>query len=106
MGVLLLCGFGASSAFSYFSARGILDRQLATTTLPLTAQALSGEVEQYLTPQALLSSSMARNTFLESWVAAGERDQSAMVGYLRNIQAEHGATTAFLCPIAPVAPTT
>ena len=75
-------------------------------TLPLTAQALSGEVEQYLTPPVLLSSSMARNTFLESWVAAGERDQSAMVGYLRNIQAEHGATTAFLCPIAPVAPTT
>jgi len=95
MGVLLLCGFGASSAFSYFSARGILDRQLANTTLPLTAQALSGEVEQFLTPQGLLSSSMARNTFLESWVAAGERDQSAIVGYLRNIQAEHGATTAF-----------
>ena len=75
-------------------------------TLPLTAQALPGEVEQYLTSQALLSSSMARNAFLEGWVAAGERDQSAMVGCLRNIQAEHGATTAFLCPIAPVAPTT
>ncbi|MEX0588300.1 MAG: sensor domain-containing diguanylate cyclase [Cyanobium sp.] len=95
MGVFLLCGFGASSAFSYFSARGILDRQLVTTTLPLTAQALSGEVERYLTRPVLLSSSMARNTFLERWIAAGERDQSQMVNYLRDIQAKYGATTAF-----------
>jgi len=100
MGVLLLCGFGASSAFSYFSARGILDRQLANTTLPLTAQALSGEVEQYLTPQGLLSSSMARNTFLESWVAAGERDQSAIS------RPNTAPPPPFLCPIAPVATTT
>jgi diguanylate cyclase (GGDEF)-like protein len=95
MGLLLVCGFGASSAFSYFSARRILDRQLTNTTLPLTAQVLSGDVERYLTRPVLLSSSMARNIFLERWVAAGERDPAEIVNYLRDIQAQYGATTAF-----------
>lgn len=95
MGVLLLCGFGASSALSYRSTRGILNRQLENTILPLTAQALSGDLERYLTRPMLLSSSMARNTFLKRWVAAGERDPAEMVTYLRDIQAQYGATTAF-----------
>lgn len=95
MGLLLVVGFGATSALSYFSARGTLHRQLATTTLPLTAQALSADVERYLTRPVLVSSAMARNTFLKSWVASGEQDQAQMVAYLRGVQTQYGATTAF-----------
>jgi diguanylate cyclase (GGDEF)-like protein len=95
MALLLLGGFGVTSALNYVTARSTLHRQLANTTLPLTAQALSADLERYLTRPVLVSSSMASNLFLERWVAAGELDQAAMVDHLRRLQAQYGATTAF-----------
>ena len=95
MGLLLLFGFGGTSALSYFSLRGTLNRQLANTTLPLTAKAISADLEQSLTRPVLLSSSMARNTFLRQWVDNGERDPAEMVEYLRDLLSQYRVTTAF-----------
>jgi diguanylate cyclase (GGDEF)-like protein len=95
MGLLLLLGFGGTSALSYFSARGTLNRQLANSTLPLTARAVSADLERSLTRPVLVSSSMARNTFLQRWLADGEQEQDEMVAYLRNLRSQFRATTAF-----------
>ena len=95
MGLLLLLGFGGTSALSYFSARGTLNRQLANSTLPLTAKAISADLERSLTRPVLVSSSMARNTFLLRWLADGEREQDEMVAYLRDLRSQFRATTAF-----------
>jgi diguanylate cyclase (GGDEF)-like protein len=95
MGLLLLLGFGGTSALSYFSARGTLNRQLANSTLPLTAKAISADLERSLTRPVLVSSSMARNTFLLRWLADGEREQHEMVAYLRDLRSQFRATTAF-----------
>ena len=78
MGLLLLLGFGGSSALSFFTLRGSLNRQLASSTLPLTAKAITSDLERSLTRPVLVSSSMARNTFLQKWVADGERDPAEM----------------------------
>ena len=95
MGLLLLLGFGGTSALSYFSLRGSLNRQLASSTLPLTAKAITSDLERSLTRPVLVSSSMARNTFLQKWVADGERDPAEMAEYLRDVLSQYGATTAF-----------
>jgi diguanylate cyclase (GGDEF)-like protein len=95
MGLLLLLGFGGTSALSYFSLRGTLNRQLANSTLPLTAKAISADLERSLTRPVLVSSSMARNTFLRQWVEEGERDEAEMVEYLRDLLSQYRVTTAF-----------
>ncbi len=95
MGVLLLLGFGGTSALSYVSLRGTLNRQLDNSTLPLTAKAISADLERSLTRPVLVSSSMARNTFLRQWVEEGERDEAEMVEYLRDLLSQYRATTAF-----------
>ena len=94
MGLLLLLGFGGSSALSFFTLRGSLNRQLASSTL-LTAKAITSDLERSLTRPVLVSSSMARNTFLQKWVADGERDPAEMAEYLRDVLSQYGATTAF-----------
>ncbi len=95
MGLLLLLGFGGTSALSYFSLRGTLNRQLASSTLPLTAKAISADLERSLTRPVLLSSAMARNTFLRQWVDDGERNPTEMVEYLRDLLSRYQVTTAF-----------
>jgi diguanylate cyclase (GGDEF)-like protein len=95
MGVLLLLGFGGTSALSYFSARGTLNSQLASSTLPLTAKAITADLERSLTRPVLVSSSMARNTFLHQWVNGGEREQAEILAYLEDLRSQFGATTAF-----------
>ena len=95
MGLLLLLGFGGSSALSFFTLRGSLNSQLASSTLPLTAKAITSDLERSLTRPVLVSSSMARNTFLQKWVADGERDPAEMAEYLRDVLSQYGATTAF-----------
>ena len=95
MGLLLLLGFGGTIALSYFSLRGTLNRQLANSTLPLTAKAISADLERSLTRPVLVSSSMARNTFLRQWVEEGERDEAEMVEYLRDLLSQYRVTTAF-----------
>jgi diguanylate cyclase (GGDEF)-like protein len=95
MGLLLLLGFGGNSALSYFSARGTLHNQLASSTLPLTAKAITADLERSLTRPVLVSSVMARNTFLHQWVNGGEREQATIVTYLEDLRSQFGATTAF-----------
>lgn len=95
MGLLLLLGFGGTGAISYFNARATLHRQLASTTLPLTAQALAADLERYLNRPLLVSSAMALNTYLAEWVGSGEHNQQEILSYLREVQRHFKATTAF-----------
>jgi hypothetical protein len=46
MGLMHMLGFGGTSALSSFSLRGTLNRQLASSTLPLTAKAISADQER------------------------------------------------------------
>ena len=85
MGLLLMLGFGGTSALSSFSLRGTLNRQLASSTLPLTAKAISADLERSLTRPVLRSSAMARNTFLRQWVVNGERNPTEMVESPRDL---------------------
>jgi diguanylate cyclase (GGDEF)-like protein len=95
MGLLLLLGFGGTTALIYFSARGTLNRQLTNSTLPLTAKAIKADLERTLTQPVLVSLSMARNTFLLRWLADGEREPAEMVAYLSDLRHQFRATTAF-----------
>ena len=95
LALLLVVGFSATSGVSYFSSRESLHRQIAETTLPLTSDNIYSDLERDLLRPLVIASSMAGNTFLLDWVAAGERSPDAMIAYLRGVQSQHNATTAF-----------
>ncbi|MFM7311734.1 MAG: diguanylate cyclase [Cyanobium sp.] len=96
LGLLLTFGFGSSAMISYLAARASIDRQIADTTLPLSAETIDAHLESHLFQKLAATRVMAANTFLERWLRSGERDPAEVIAYLRRIQNETDATTAFL----------
>lgn len=96
LGLLLALGFGSSALISYLAARASIDRQIAETTLPLSAETIDAELESQLFQKVAVARAMAANTFLEQWLESGEHDPARVIAYLKGVRAEIGATTAFL----------
>lgn len=96
LGLLLALGFGSSALISYLAARASIDTQIAETTLPLSAETIDAELEGQLFQKVAVARAMAANSFLEDWLASGERNPAQVIAYLRGVRAEIDATTAFL----------
>ena len=93
--VLLLFGFVANSLISYYVAHDSLARQIAETTLPLTSDNIYSEIQRDLLRPVFISSLMAQDTFLRDWTMAGEKDDTAIIRYLKEIQLQYGTVTCF-----------
>ena len=93
--VLLLSGFVTTCLISYYVAHDSLSEQLAETTLPLTSDNIYSEIQRDLLRPVFISSLMAQDTFLRDWTMAGEKDDSAIIRYLKEIQIQYGTVTCF-----------
>ena len=93
--VLLLFGFVTTSLVSYYVAHDSISRQIAETTLPLTSDNIYSEIQRDLLRPVFISSLMAQDTFVRDWVLGGEMDENAIIRYLKEIQTQYGAVTAF-----------
>ena len=93
--VLLALGFLATTFISYFVARDSLSRQITEEALPLTSDNIYSEIQRDLLTPVLISSLMARDTFVRDWVLDGERDPARIRSYLREIQHRYDTVTAF-----------
>lgn len=83
LAALLLGGFSAVSLLSYLRARSLLDRQITSSTLPLTSDAITSSLEHDLLQPVLASGLMADNTFLEDALIKGEAQPAQLSEYLR-----------------------
>ncbi|QXI29854.1 sensor domain-containing diguanylate cyclase [Pseudomonas vanderleydeniana] len=92
---LLGCGFLATSLLSYHASRASIRDGIINTELPLTSDTVYSEIQKDLVRPILISSMMARDTFLRDWVMAGERDPQQMTRYLNEVMTHYGAYTAF-----------
>ncbi|KPA88427.1 MULTISPECIES: sensor domain-containing diguanylate cyclase [Pseudomonas] len=92
---LLGCGFLATSLLSYYASRASIRDGIINTELPLTSDTVYSEIQKDLVRPILISSMMARDTFLRDWVMAGERDPQQMTRYLNEVMTHYGAYTAF-----------
>lgn len=93
---LLLCaGFLATSLVSYFVSRDAIRASITLTELPLTSDNVYSEIQKDLIRPVLISSMMARDTFLRDWVIAGENDVDQMTRYLKEVMSHYGAVTSF-----------
>jgi len=93
--VLLGCGFLATSLLSYYASRASIRDGIVNTELPLTSDTVYSEIQKDLVQPILISSMMARDTFMRDWVVAGERDPQQMTRYLNEVMTHYGAYTAF-----------
>lgn len=93
--VLLVGGFVSTSMVSYYTSRAALRSSIIDTALPLTSDNVYSEIQKDLVRPVLISSMMARDTFVLDWLAAGEQDPGQMTRYLQGILNNYGAVTAF-----------
>jgi len=93
--VLLGCGFLATSLASYYAALDSIRDNIVNTELPLTSDNVYSEIQKDLITPVLISSMMARDTFVRDWVMGGEQDVAQMTRYLREVQEHYGAVTSF-----------
>lgn len=92
---ILLVGFTASASLSYFWANQSADDKVLEDTLPLTGDNIYSEIQKDLLQSILVSSLMAQDTFVQSWVIQGEQNPEQIIRYLQSIQQRYQAVTAF-----------
>jgi diguanylate cyclase (GGDEF)-like protein len=92
---LLTGGFLATSLVSYYASRDSIRRNIVNTELPLTSDTVYSEIQKDLVRPVLISSMMARDTFVRDWVMSGEQNIESMTRYLREVQEHYGAFTSF-----------
>ncbi len=92
---LLLASFVSTSLISYFTARDSLEQEILSSALPLTSDNVYSEVQRDLLSLILISSTMANDTFLHSWVMKGEKTPVEMTSYLKEIKDKNKVLTSF-----------
>ena len=93
--LLLSVGFLATTLVSYHMSRNAIHESITETELPLTSDNVYSEIQKDLIRPILISSMMARDTFLRDWVLGGERDIEQMTRYLKEVMTHYGAVTSF-----------
>jgi len=92
---LLLFGFAATSLVSYYLARQSIETHIRKDSLPLTNENIYSHVQRDLIKPVLISSLMAKDTFVRDWAINGEQDQAKIINYLNEIQQQYQTVTSF-----------
>ncbi|WP_122665459.1 sensor domain-containing diguanylate cyclase [Pseudomonas viridiflava] len=93
--IVLGCGFLATSLLSYYASRTSIRDNIINTELPLTSDTVYSEIQKDLVRPVLISSMMARDTFMRDWVVEGERNPQQITRYLKEVMDHYGAFTSF-----------
>ncbi|WP_426118639.1 sensor domain-containing diguanylate cyclase [Pseudomonas sp. DSP3-2-2] len=93
--ILLGSGFLATSLLSYYASRASIRDNIINTELPLTSDTVYSEIQKDLVRPVLISSMMARDTFMRDWIVEGERNPEQMTRYLKEVMDHYGAYTSF-----------
>lgn len=95
LSAILVAAFLGTSILNYEVSRDSVRRELTTSALPLTRDTIYSEIHQRLMQPFNVSSAMANDAFLKSWVLAGERNVGQLTKYLSDIQRKYGYFSAF-----------
>ncbi|ESP92307.1 diguanylate cyclase (GGDEF) domain protein [Pseudoalteromonas luteoviolacea 2ta16] len=94
--VLLLAGFIFTSWFSLLIAKQSLFRGIENDALPLTSHLIHTDLQKQLQAPIIISSQMANNTFLHTWLAEPDKKPDVLFQYLRQTRSDFNAVTSFL----------
>lgn len=96
LGAMLFLGFLLTSTISYLVSRQSIRSAILQNELPLSSNNIYSEIQHDLFRPILISSLMANDTFVKTWLMQGEKDESAITDYLSHIKKRYGTITAFL----------
>lgn len=96
LGVMLFAGFLLATTVSYLISRNSIRQSILKNDLPLSSNNIYSEIQRDLFEPILISSLMANDTFVKDWLHAGEKDESAILRYLKHIQQRYKTITSFL----------
>jgi len=96
LGTMLFLGFLVTSTISYLVSRQSIRTAILQNELPLSSNNIYSEIQHDLFRPILISSLMANDTFVKTWLMQGEKDQSAIIDYLSHIKKRYGTITSFL----------
>ena len=85
-----------SALSNYFSSLRVVEEQLTYSSMPLSLDNIYSEIQKNILEPNLVASMMANDTFLQQWMAQGERNVEQIAIYLEKIQQEYGLLTTFL----------
>ncbi len=92
---LLTFGFAAISLIGYQVSSRAIRAAIIGQDLPLTSSNIYSEIQKDLVRPVLISSTMAHDTFVRDWVLNGERNDTEMARYLKEVKDRHGAFSSF-----------
>jgi diguanylate cyclase (GGDEF)-like protein len=95
LSILLSLGFFATTLLGYYVSRQAIRSTIISNDLPLTSGNIYSEIQKDLVRPVLISSTMAHDTFLRTWILGGERDVDALSRYLHEIRVQYGAFSSF-----------
>lgn len=93
--LLLMLGSTATSLIGYYSANQSIQKRIRTDSLPLTSDNIYSHVQRDLISPVLISSVMAKDTFVRDWILSGEQNNQQITNYLNEIQKEYQTITSF-----------
>lgn len=93
--ILIVAGSLLTTLFGYFAAREALRTSIARYELPSASDLINTRIQKDLIRPLFVSSMMANDTFLHSWVLRGETDIAEIAEYLHEVRQRYGAFTAF-----------
>ena len=93
--IILVLGFISTSYLSYSVTKNFILESAATETLPLISDNIYSEIKGDLVDPINISSLMANDAFLISWVTSGEDNLPEIQEYLRLIKQKYGYTSTF-----------
>lgn len=93
--LILVVGFLSVSLTSYFVSLSSLRKEIRENQLPLTSDNIYSEIQRDFLQPVYTSSLMAMDTFLRDWVISGEKDETKIVKYLREIKTKYNTFTSF-----------
>lgn len=91
----LLLGFAFTVLTSYAVSHKEIRESILSTELPLTSDNIYSEIQKDLVRPILISSMMARDTFVRDWAIGGEQDVSRMSRYLQEVSSHYGTFNSF-----------
>ncbi|WP_211209799.1 sensor domain-containing diguanylate cyclase [Uliginosibacterium gangwonense] len=95
MALTLLLGFAFTVLTSYAVSHKEIREGILSTELPLTSDNIYSEIQKDLVRPILISSMMARDTFVRDWAIGGEHDVSRMNRYLQEVSTHYNTFNSF-----------
>ncbi len=95
LSLILLVAIVSTSVINYNLSREAIREELLDSSLPLTRDTIFSEVLRNLMRPIFVASTMANDSFLETWALEGEQGLASITGYLKQIQEKYGFFSTF-----------